>query len=84
MRAEWQGIHEAANAASRDILAGEALTAATLNAACSLGLGADRGSLEPGKRADLLVTDLPNHLHLTYELGRNPVRKVVKDGRVVR
>ncbi len=63
--------------------AGEALTAATLNAACSLGLGADRGSLEPGKRADLLVTDLPNHLHLTYELGRNPVRTVVKDGRVV-
>jgi imidazolonepropionase len=63
--------------------AGEALTAATLNAACSLGLGADRGSLEVGKRADLLVLDLPNHKHLTYELGRNPVRAVVKDGKLV-
>ncbi len=63
--------------------AGEALTAATLNAAASLDLAGDRGSLEPGKRADILVTDLPNHLHLTYELGRNPVRNVVKDGRVV-
>jgi imidazolonepropionase len=63
--------------------AAEALTAATLNAACSLGRGARLGSLEPGKRADVVVTDLPNHRHLTYELGRSPVRAVVKDGRVV-
>ncbi|MEM1451654.1 MAG: imidazolonepropionase [Planctomycetota bacterium] len=62
--------------------AGEALTAATLNAACTLGLGGDRGTIEVGKRADLVVTDLPNHRHLTYELGRSPVRAVVKDGRV--
>ena len=61
---------------------GEALTAATLNAACTLGLGADRGTLEVGKRADIVVTDLPNARHLTYELGRSPVRAVVKDGRV--
>lgn len=59
----------------------EALTAATLNAACTLGLGADRGTLEVGKRADLVITDLPNTHHLTYELGRSPVRIVVKDGR---
>lgn len=62
--------------------ADEALTAATLNAATSLGLGEDRGSIEPGKRADLVVTDLPGAAHLTYELGRSPVRAVVKDGRV--
>jgi imidazolonepropionase len=63
--------------------AAEALTGATLNAAVSLGLGADRGSLEVGKRADIVVTDLPNHHHLTYEVGRSPVVVVVKDGRVV-
>ncbi len=63
--------------------AGEALTAATLNAACSLGRGATVGSLEVGKKADLVVTDLPSHQHLTYEMARNPVRLVVKDGRVV-
>lgn len=62
--------------------AAEALTAATLNAACTLNLGHDRGTIEVGKRADLVVTDLPNHHHLTYELGRSPVRTVVKDGRV--
>ena len=62
--------------------ADEALTAATLNAAASLGLGSDRGSIEPGKRADLVITDLTSAAHLTYELGRSPVRAVVKDGRV--
>jgi imidazolonepropionase len=63
--------------------AAEALTAATLNAACSLGRGAQLGTLEPGKQADLLVLDLPNHRHLAYEFGRSPVRAVVKRGRVV-
>ena len=63
--------------------AAETLTAATLNAACSLGRGDRLGSLEAGKDADLAVLDLPNHRHLVYELGRNPVRAVVKRGRVV-
>lgn len=63
--------------------AAESLCACTLNAAVSLGLGEDRGSLEPGKRADLLILDLPNLEHLAYEFGRNPVRAVVKDGRIV-
>ncbi len=63
--------------------AGEALTAATLNAACSLGRGDRLGSLEPGKDADLVVLDVPDHRFLVYEFGRNPVRAVVKRGRVV-
>ncbi len=63
--------------------AAEALTAGSLNAAASLGLAGEIGSLEAGKRADILITDLPNHMHLTYELGRNPVTAVVKDGRLV-
>jgi imidazolonepropionase len=63
--------------------AGECLTAATLNPACSLGRGAEIGTLEPGKRADLVILDVPNHRHLVYELGRNPVRAVVVGGRLV-
>jgi imidazolonepropionase len=62
----------------------ESLTAATLNAACSLGLGAEIGSVEEGKRADLVLLDAPNVLHLAYHYGVNPVAAVVKDGRVVR
>ncbi|MBV8199394.1 MAG: imidazolonepropionase [Acidobacteria bacterium] len=60
----------------------ESLTAATLNAACCLGLGAEIGSIEPGKRADLVLLDLPNLLHLAYHYGINPVAAVVKGGRV--
>jgi imidazolonepropionase len=63
--------------------AAEALSAATLNAACSLGRGERLGTLEPGKQADVLVLDLQNHRQLVYEFGRNPVRAVVKRGRVV-
>lgn len=64
--------------------AAECLVAATLNPACALGLGATHGTLEPGKQADLVVLDMPNHRRLAYELGRNAVRAVVKRGVVVR
>ncbi|HEV8631174.1 MAG TPA: imidazolonepropionase [Thermoanaerobaculia bacterium] len=60
----------------------EALTAATLNAACCLGLGEEVGSVEEGKRADLVLLDAPNLLHLAYHYGVNPVAAVVKAGRV--
>ncbi len=63
---------------------GESLTAATLNAACSLGLGGEIGSIEEGKRADLLLLAAPNLLHLVYHYGVNPVAAVVKGGRLVR
>ena len=63
--------------------AAECLVSATLNAACSLKRGETLGTLEVGKQADLVITDLPNLEHLTYELGRSPVRVVVKRGEVV-
>ena len=62
----------------------ESLTAATLNAACSLGLGAEIGSVEAGKRADLTLLDAPNLLHLVYHYGINPVAAVIKGGKVAR
>jgi imidazolonepropionase len=61
----------------------ESLTAATLNSACCLGLGAEIGSVENGKRADLVLLDAPNLLHLVYHYGINPVSAVVKGGRIV-
>jgi imidazolonepropionase len=44
----------------------EALTAATLNAACSLDLGAQAGSLEPGKQADFLIHEFSDYRELAY------------------
>jgi imidazolonepropionase len=61
----------------------ESLTAVTLNSACALGLGEEIGTVEEGKRADLVLLDAPNLLHLAYHYGINPVRAVVKAGRVV-
>jgi len=61
----------------------EAITAATVNAAASLGLEKRIGTLERGKRADILVLDAPSHSHLPYRLGANLCSVVVKDGRTI-
>jgi imidazolonepropionase len=60
----------------------EAITAATINAAHALGLGHEVGSLEPGKRADLLVLDVPSYQFLGYRFGTNLVHTVVAGGRL--
>jgi imidazolonepropionase len=60
----------------------EALTAATLNAAYSVGADADTGSLEVGKRADLVLLRSARLLDLV-RVGIPAVRTVIKDGRVV-
>lgn len=58
----------------------EALAAGTLNAAWSLGLGGEVGSLEAGKRADMVLIDAPSYRHLGYRMGANLVRRVWIDG----
>ncbi len=59
----------------------EALLACTLNAAWVLGLSDELGSLEPGKRADLVLIDCPI-AHVPYRFGRNPVCLVLRAGEV--
>jgi imidazolonepropionase len=60
----------------------EAIAAATLNAAHALGLAHEVGSLEVGKRADLLVVDAPSHTYLAYHYGTNLAERVIAGGRV--
>ena len=61
----------------------ETLTAMTLNAAASLGLATEIGSLEGGKRADLVILDAPDDRHFVYHWGVNLVASVVRDGRLI-
>jgi imidazolonepropionase len=60
----------------------EALLACTLNAAYVLGMSAEVGSLETGKRADAILLDTPA-AHLPYRFARNPVCAVFVAGRPV-
>jgi imidazolonepropionase len=62
----------------------ESITAATLNGAHSLRLANETGSIEVGKRADFLLLDAPNYLHLVYHFGVNLVASVFRDGTRVR
>jgi imidazolonepropionase len=60
----------------------EALTAATINAAHSLRMADEIGSLETGKKADLVVLNVPDFRFLGYRLGVNLVDTVVKNGKI--
>ena len=60
----------------------EALSAVTVNPACSLDLSGEIGSIETGKRADLVLLRSPRLLDLV-RVGVPAIRSVVKDGRVV-
>lgn len=61
----------------------EALTAATINAACAIQKQDEIGSLEIGKKADIIVFDVPTYNFLPYHFGVNLVSKVIKNGKIV-
>jgi 5-methylthioadenosine/S-adenosylhomocysteine deaminase len=73
--------------------AARALRMATIDGARALGLEKEIGSLEPGKRADVIVVDLAqSHSSpqrddvvsaLVYSAGSSDVRTTIVDGRVV-
>jgi imidazolonepropionase len=61
----------------------ETLTAATINAACSLNLARETGSLEPGKSADFVVHEASDYRELPYFLGtQRPVMVFARGVRV--
>jgi imidazolonepropionase len=62
----------------------EALAGATREAARALGLLADRGTLEVGKRADFVLWRIERPAELAYGLGANPCVGVVYGGEMRR
>ncbi len=61
----------------------EALSAATINAAHSLGRGNQIGSLETGKRADFVIHDVEDWREIPYWFGVETARDVFVGGRRV-
>ncbi|HOO96871.1 MAG TPA: imidazolonepropionase [Caldisericia bacterium] len=59
----------------------QAIAAATINAAYSLDLADEIGSIEVGKRADFIVLDSPSATIIPYELTQNHVSKVYIAGK---
>lgn len=59
----------------------EAIVASTVNAAALLGIN-DRGTIEPGKRADLVLLRHRDERALAYEFGGNPVDLVICAGAI--
>jgi imidazolonepropionase len=60
----------------------EALRAATWGGAKALELDHDRGTLVPGKLADIQIWDAETYEDVIYRLGGNVVETVIKRGRV--
>lgn len=62
---------------------GEAIVAATYNAACSLRLSHVTGSLAPGKYADLCVMDVDRFEELPRRAGHHDVWLVIRAGKII-
>ena len=58
----------------------EAITAATVNAAYSLGRGDKIGTLEAGKRADFVIHDCKDYREIAYFVGVASACAVYIDG----
>lgn len=61
----------------------EAITLSTINAAHALGRSSQCGSLEAGKRADILVLHVPDYRDIVHFMGVNLVSKIVQAGTLV-
>lgn len=61
----------------------EAITALTLNGAAALGKANSIGSIEVGKKGDIVILDSDNINMLPYYTGMNSVYITIKEGKVV-
>jgi imidazolonepropionase len=62
---------------------GEAITAATINSAYAVDKANEVGSIETGKKADLVIWNVENFKEIPYHYGVNLVDQVIKDGKVI-
>ena len=61
----------------------EAITALTINGAAALNRADTIGSIDVGKKGDVIVLEFPSYKYIPYHIGVSTVEKVVKDGNLV-
>ncbi|MTI58357.1 imidazolonepropionase [Geosporobacter ferrireducens] len=61
----------------------EAVTALTLNGAAAVGRADTIGSIDVGKKGDIILLEFPSYKYIPYHVGVNTVEKVVKNGQLV-
>jgi imidazolonepropionase len=61
----------------------ETIAAATLNSARAIDVDQHAGSLEKGKKADIMLLDIPNYQYIPYHYGMNHVKMVFRHGELV-
>jgi imidazolonepropionase len=61
----------------------EAITAATINAAHAVRMAEQKGSIEPGKHADMAIFDVEDYREIPYWIGVNRCKTVIIGGEVV-
>ncbi len=61
----------------------EAVTALTINGAAAIGRADTVGSLDPGKKGDLVILEFPSYKFIPYHMGVSTVETTVKNGVVV-
>ena len=61
----------------------EAINTVTINAAYAIDRQHSIGSIEVGKKMDVLLMDIPDYSYLAYHIGINPIHTVVKSGEIV-
>jgi imidazolonepropionase len=66
-----------------NIAAEEAISALTLNAAAALDRADQIGSIDTGKKGDLIILEFPSYTYIPYHLGVSTVEKVIKQGNLV-
>lgn len=61
----------------------EAITALTINGAAAVGRADQIGSIDVGKKGDVVILEFPSYKFIPYHIGVSTVEKVVKDGVLV-
>ncbi|CCJ33834.1 imidazolonepropionase [Caloramator australicus] len=61
----------------------EAITAVTINAAAAVGMEKEIGSIDVGKKADIIILEHPSYKFIPYHIGVSIVEKVFKNGKLI-